>query len=162
MATLLRSVPLTNEPKLVNRFYLEFPSELSIESYLVQTTTRPKINIEKTPIPYFNTESYVAARYKWDEITIQFIDLIGPSTSQKLMEWVRLHAESLTGRMGYSAGYKKNLSLTTADPTGIAVEKWTLYETQIVSADFDKFDYAGAELVKPTIIVQPYYCELNY
>ena len=162
MATLLRSVPLTNEPKLVNRFYLEFPSELSIESYLVQTTTRPKISITKTEIPYFNTESYVAARYKWDEITIQFIDLIGPSTSQKLMEWVRLHAESLTGRMGYASGYKKNLSLTTADPTGVSVEKWTLYETQIVSADFDKFDYAGSELVKPTIIVQPYYCELNY
>jgi hypothetical protein len=162
MATLLRSVPLTNEPKLVNRFFLEFPKELSIESYLVQTTTRPKINIEKTAIPYFNTESYVAARYKWDEITIQFIDLIGPSTSQKLMEWVRLHSESLTGRMGYANGYKKDLSLTTADPTGISVEKWVLYETQIVSANFDKFDYSGSELVKPEIVIQPYYCELSY
>jgi hypothetical protein len=42
------------------------------------------------------------------------------------MEWVRLHAESVTGRMGYAAGYKKDVDLEMLDPTGVAVEKWIL------------------------------------
>ncbi len=37
---------------------------------------------------------------------VTFKDPIGPSASQALMEWFRLHAESVTGRMGYAAGYK--------------------------------------------------------
>jgi hypothetical protein len=39
------------------------------------------------------------------------------------MEWGRLHAESLTGRMGYKAGYAKNILLKAVDPAGIEVEK---------------------------------------
>ena len=27
------------------------------------------------------------------------------------MEWVRLHSESVTGRQGYAAGYKKDIEL---------------------------------------------------
>jgi hypothetical protein len=42
------------------------------------------------------------------------------------MEWVRLCAESVTGRMGYAAGYKKNVDLEMLDPTGVVVEKWIL------------------------------------
>ncbi len=34
-------------------------------------------------------------------INVKFRDPIGPSASQALMEWVRLCAESVTGRMGY-------------------------------------------------------------
>ena len=85
---MFRPVPVDQEPKLKNRFVLEFPSEIGIESYLVQTVKRPSMKIDKITIQYMNTQSYVAGRYYFDEMTISFIEVLGPSTSQKIMEWI--------------------------------------------------------------------------
>lgn len=162
MATLMfRPVPIDQEPKMKNRFVLEFPTELGIESYLVQTSKKPSISIDKVDIPYMNTKTYIAAKYAWDEMDITFIDVLGPSTTQKVMEWVRLHAESTTGKMGYAVGYKKNLVLKALDPVGVEVEKWTLVGCQIVKASFDDYDYGAAELAKVSITIQPDRCLLS-
>ena len=77
---MFRPVPIDQEPKLKNRFVLEFPTELGIESYLVQTSKKPSMKIEKITIPYMNTQSYVAGKYYFEEMEITFIDVIGPST----------------------------------------------------------------------------------
>ena len=160
MADMFRPVPIEQEPKRKNRFTLEFPTELGIESYLVQTSAKPSININKTEIPYMNTSTFVAGRSVWQEMEITFIDVIGPSTTQKVIEWIRLHFESATGRMGYAVGYKKNLVLKAVDPTGVEVEKWTLIGCQIVSANFDSFDYSDDALAMVTITIQPDLCIL--
>jgi hypothetical protein len=160
MADMFRPVPIEQEPKRKNRFTLEFPTELGIESYLVQTSAKPSLNINKTEIPYMNTSTFVAGRSVWQEMEITFIDVIGPSTTQKVIEWIRLHFESATGRMGYAVGYKKNLVLKALDPTGIEVEKWTLIGCQIVSANFDSFDYSADDLAMVTITIQPDLCIL--
>jgi hypothetical protein len=57
------------------------------------------------------------------------------------MEWVRLHAESVTGRMGYAAGYKKNVDLEMLDPTGVVVEKWILEGTMITKTAWSEVNY---------------------
>jgi hypothetical protein len=160
MADMFRPVPIEQEPKRKNRFTLEFPTELGIESYLVQTSAKPSLNINKTEIPYMNTSTFVSGRSVWQEMEITFIDVIGPSTTQKVIEWIRLHFESATGRMGYAVGYKKNLVLKALDPTGVEVEKWTLIGCQIVSANFDSFDYSADDLAMVTITIQPDLCIL--
>ena len=50
---------------------------------------------------------------------LHFCDPIGPSAAQAIMEWVRLQSESITGRQGYAAGYKRpvELELEMLDPT---------------------------------------------
>jgi hypothetical protein len=58
------------------------------------------------------------------------------------MEWVRLHAESVTGRMGYAAGYKKNVDLEMLDPTGVVVEKWILEGTFLTDVNFGELGYS--------------------
>ena len=60
-------------------------------------------------IPFLNTSNYVLGRYTWDDINVTLRDPIGPSASQAVMEWVRLHSESVTGRQGYAVGYKRDL-----------------------------------------------------
>lgn len=155
---MFRPSPIEQEPKRKNRFYLEFPTELGFESYLVQTAGKPKIEIGSTEIPFMNTSTWVAGRYKWGTMDIEFIDVIGPSTTQKVMEWVRLHAESATGKMGYAVGYKKNLVLKALDPVGVDVEKWTLVGCQITNADFDSFDYGSDDVMKCKITIQPDRC----
>lgn len=161
MAEMFRPVPVEQEPKRKNRFVLEFPTELGIESYLVQTSGKPSMEINPVEIPYMNTSTWVAGRYKWSTIEVSFIDVIGPSTTQKIMEWVRLHAESATGRMGYAIGYKKNLVLKALDPTGVEVEKWTLIGCTITNASFDDYDYSADDLATVKITLQPDRCLLN-
>jgi hypothetical protein len=161
MADMFRPVPVEQEPKRKNRFTLEFPTELGIESYLVQTSGKPSIEINSVEIPYMNTSTWVAGRYKWGTMDIQFIDVIGPSTTQKIMEWIRLHAESATGRMGYAIGYKKNLVLKALDPTGGEVEKWTLIGCLITNGNFDDYDYSADDLSTVKITIQPDRCLLN-
>jgi hypothetical protein len=161
MADMFRPVPVEQEPKRKNRFVLEFPTELGIESYLVQTSGKPSLEIGATEIPYMNTSTWVSGRYKWGTLDVEFIDVIGPSTTQKVMEWVRLHAESATGRMGYAIGYKKNLVLKALDPTGVEVEKWTLIGCLITNASFDDYDYGADDVAKVKITIQPDRCLLN-
>ena len=99
---------------------------------------------------FLNTSTYVVGRFEWQTIAVTFREPIGPSASQALMEWVRLHSESVTGRMGYAAGYKKNIDLEMLDPTGVVVQKWILQGTQLNDADFGGLDYNSSDLADIT------------
>ena len=65
-----------------------------------------------------------------------------------IAEWIvsRLHAESVTGRMGYAAGYKKKVDLFMLDPTGAIVENWELRGTFLTNVNFGDLDYSGDDL----------------
>jgi hypothetical protein len=146
MADLLMKMPVPYEPKRQNRFILRFPSNLGINEWFVESAARPHIKINSTEIQFLNTSTYVAGRFTWDPITVKFRDPIGPSASQALMEWVRLCAESVTGRMGYAAGYKKNVDLDMLDPTGVVVEKWILQGTFLTGLNFGDLDYSRDDI----------------
>jgi len=109
-----------------------------------------------------NTSTFVAGRFKWNPMTIKFRDPIGPSATQALMEWVRLHAESVTGRMGYAAGYKKDLYLEMLDPTGVVVEKWMLVGSMITKAAWDNASYSDDKLATIDVSIQMDRCILIY
>ena len=143
MADLLMKMPAPYEPKRVNRFIVRFDSSLGINEWFVTSAARPSAKINSVAIPFLNTSTYVAGRFEWNEIRVTFKDPIGPSASQALMEWFRLHAESVTGRMGYAAGYKKNVDLEMLDPTGVVVEKWILQGTFITDLNFNELDYSN-------------------
>jgi len=162
MADLLMKMPIPYEPKRKNRFILRFPSELGINEWFVESTSRPKITIGSTAIPFLNTEKYVAGKYVWGTINVTFRDPIGPSAAQALMEWVRLHAESVTGRMGYAAGYKKTIELDMLDPTGVVIEKWQLVDTFLTDVDFGSLGYGEDGLANITVTLRPDYCVLLY
>jgi hypothetical protein len=158
---LMRGIPMQYEPKKVNRFFAQFDDSLGIEVWKVQKFKRPSLKINSVPIKFVNETNYVPGQYSWDEMQITLIDPIGPSTSQQVMEWVRLHAESLTGRMGYSSGLKKTIILKSLDPTGIEVEKWTLEQCMITAVDFGENSYDDDALTNITVTIQPYRCILN-
>ena len=162
MADLLMKMPIPYEPKRTNRFILRFDSTLGINEWFFETSGRPSIDINPVAIPFLNTETYVAGRFKWNPINVKFRDPIGPSATQALMEWVRLHAESVTGRMGYAAGYKKNVDLEMLDPTGVVVEKWILERTMITKSSWDQLNYAQDSLAGIEVTFQMDRCILVY
>jgi hypothetical protein len=162
MADLLMKMPIPYEPKRQNRFILRFPSSLGINEWFVESAKRPSIKIAATEIQFLNTSTYVAGRFNWDEIGVKFRDPIGPSAAQALMEWVRLCAESVTGRMGYAAGYKKDIDLEMLDPTGVVVEKWILQGTFLSSVDFGALGYSTDNLADISANLRMDRCILVY
>jgi len=155
-------MPVPYEPKRVNRFIVRFPSSLGINEWYVTSSSRPSAKINSVAIPFLNTKTYVAGQFEWNEIKVNFRDPIGPSAAQALMEWFRLHAESVTGRMGYAAGYKKDLDLELLDPTGVAVEKWILQGTFLTDVNFDSLGYSEDGLATITATLRPDRCILVY
>ena len=78
------------------------------------------------------------------------------------MEWFRLHAESVTGRMGYAAGYKKDIELEMLDPTGVVVEKWQLEGTLITKVAWSGVGYSDDKLADFDVTFQMDRCILVY
>jgi hypothetical protein len=150
MADLLMKMPVPYEPKRQNRFIVRFPSSMGINEWYVTSAARPNAKINPVEIPFLNTSTFVAGRFNWNEIRVTFKDPIGPSAAQALMEWFRLHAESVTGRMGYAAGYKKDIEIEMLDPTGVVVEKWILQGTFLTDINFGELDYSRDDIATIT------------
>ena len=162
MADLLMKMPIPYEPKRQNRFIMRFPSSLGINEWFVESASRPTITVNSTPIPFLNTETYVAGRFTWGTINVTLRDPIGPSATQAIMEWIRLCAESVTGRMGYAAGYKRNVDLEMLDPTGVVVEKWILEGTFLTGVDFQNLSYSDDKLATIQATLRMDRCILVY
>ena len=74
----------------------------------------------------------------------------------------RLCAESVTGRMGYAAGYKKNVELEMLDPTGVVVEKWLLEGTWLSDVNFNTLSYSQDGVATIAATLRPDRCILVY
>lgn len=157
-----RGTPIQYEPLRENRFFLEFPSELGVEVWEVLAVKRPSININRVAIPYFDQEVGVSGKVTVGTIDIELIQHIAPSTSQKVMEWVRLHHEILTGRSGYAAGYKKTLTIKQTDPNGVVVDAFVLFDCQITAVDFGNNTYDSDAVQKVRLTVHPDKVETPY
>lgn len=162
MGDLLLKMPLNYEPLRKNRFLLRFPSDLGIQEWWVASAGRPSLKQGNTEIPFLNTSTYVVGRYHWEPITVTFNDPIGPSASQAIMEWVRLISESVSGRQGYAAGYKRDIELEMLDPTGVAVSKWVLKNCFLTDVNFGDLNYNedGLAQIQCTLVMD--YCILVY
>lgn len=155
MSDLLQRMPLQFEPKRKNRFVVRFPSDIGISEWMVSSASRPTIKQGSTEISFLNTSTYVLGRYTWDTIQVTFRDPIAPSASQALMEWVRLCSESVTGRQGYAAGYKRDVELEILDPSGVVIEKWILKNAWISECNFGTLAYndEGIQEVTATLVI---------
>lgn len=162
MSDLLNRMPLQFEPLRKNRWVLRFPSDLGISEWMLTSAGRPGIKQTSVEIPFMNTSTYVAGRYTWDSIQVTFKDPIAPSASQALMEWVRLCSESVTGRQGYAAGYKRDVELEMLDPTGVVVQKWILKNAWISDCQFGTLAYNDDGIAEITATLVIDYAILAY
>jgi hypothetical protein len=128
------------EPKLGNRFIMEING---IESYIIKTASRPTFTSEVVELDHINVKRKIKGKSTWDDVNITLYDPIVPSGAQQVMEWVRQSHESLTGRDGYSAFYKKDITCKMLGPVGDVIEQWTLKGAFITSANFGELDWAS-------------------
>lgn len=146
MADLLIKMPLDYEPLRKNRWLMRFPSDLGIMEWYLQKAARPKIKQNDVLIDFLNSKTHVVGKYEWESINVTLRDPIGPSASQAVMEWVRLHSESVTGRQGYACSYKRDVEIEMLDPTGVVVSKWILKNVMLTEVNFGELDYGSDDL----------------
>ena len=152
-------LPNRYEPKRKHRWVLAIDG---IDSFLVKNTARPQIEIASQEINWINTTRYVAGKAKFQAMNITLYDPIAPSGAQQVMEWIRTHYESVSGRAGYADFYKRNLQLKLLDPIGNVVEHWDIFGAQITSVQFNDLDYSGDEPVEIQLTIQPENCVLQF
>ena len=159
---LLLKMPVQYEPLRKNRWVLRFPDDFGIQEWTLVSASRPKITQAPVEIQFMNTSTWVLGRYTWEDINVVFNDPIAPSTSQAIMEWVRLQSESATGRQGYAAGYKRDIELDMLDPTGVTVQHWVLKNCFLTNVEFGDLSYSEDSLAQVTATIKMDYAILAY
>tara|TARA_B100000287_G_scaffold10728_1_gene10841 strand:+ start:1011 stop:1301 length:291 start_codon:yes stop_codon:yes gene_type:complete len=96
-------------------------------------------------------------------LEVSLYDPIVPSGAQAVMEWVRLHHESTTGRDGYSDFYKKDITFNMLGPVGDIVEQWKLVGAFIQTANFNDLDFAnGTDVADINLTLRYDYAVLEF
>jgi hypothetical protein len=148
------------EPKQPNRFIMYMDG---FPSFIVKGVSAVTLTQGSVPLNHINVQRFVKGKTVWNPITFTLFDPITPSGAQAVMEWVRLHHESVTGRDGYSDFYKKDLTFNVLGPVGDVVSEWIIKGAMITSADFGGYGWDDVDsAINLTMEVQPDYCILNF
>ena len=132
-------LPNKFEPKRKFRWVLMLEG---IDAFLVKSTNRPSFTIADETLNFINSKRYIAGRLTFGTISMVLHDPIAPSGAQQVMEWIRTHAESVSGRAGYADFYKRDLQLKLLDPIGTVVELWDMKGCFLTGADYGSLDYS--------------------
>jgi hypothetical protein len=122
-----------------------------------------KIEQAEVTLNHINVQRKVKGKSTWSDVTMKLYDPITPSGAQAVMEWVRLHHESVTGRDGYSDFYKKDVTVNVLGPVGDVVSEWILKGAFIKDATFDGYNWdtdAQAQSIGLTLAID--YAVLNF
>jgi len=152
-------LPNRFEPKRKFRWVLSIEG---IDAFLVKGAARPQVDIGPQEIHWINTVRYIAGKAKFGTMSITLYDPIAPSGAQQVMEWIRTHYESVSGRAGYADFYKRDIQLKMLDPVGTVVELWDIKGAQITQATFNELSYDGEEAMEIALTIQPDNCILQY
>ena len=148
------------EPKQANRFILYMDG---VPSYIVKGVNAVIVSQGEVILNHINVYRKVKGKTTWGDIQMTLFDPVTPSGAQAVMEWVRLHHESVTGRDGYSDFYKKDLVLDVLGPVGDVVSEWIIKGAFIKEANFGDYNWdTENQAVNITMTVGMDYCVLNF
>ena len=152
-------LPNKFEPKRKNRWIFALEG---IDSFLIKSANRPTITLESQEISYMNSKRYVAGNGTFDDLSLTLHDPIAPSGAQQVMEWVRTHWESVSGRAGYADFYKRDAQLKLVDPVGTVIELWDIKGCFITSAGFNDLSYDDGGMMEISLTLKFDNCVLQY
>ena len=148
------------EPKQANRFIMTLDG---IPSFIVKGLSAISVTQGEVILNHINILRKVKGKTVWNDVTMTLFDPITPSGAQAVMEWIRLHHESVTGRDGYSDFYKKDPVLQVLGPVGDVVSEWILKGAFVKESTFGDYNWDTeneAKQIEVTLGVD--YCILNF
>ena len=128
------------EPKRNNRFLVELPEQFNVQQWSIQKINKPKF-----------TDG------KWENIKIEFIDPIAPSTSQSLFKIVEFLKTNVNDSKTLFS-----IKIKSLDPTGVEIEEWVVNVEKVLTINFGELDYGDDKMQQPYLILKPLDCILNY
>jgi hypothetical protein len=148
------------EPKVQNRFIMYVDG---IPAYLIKGISSVGFSQDEIILNHINVYRKVKGKLKWNDLTMTLFDPITPSGAQAVMEWVRLHHESVTGRDGYSDMYKKDLRIDVLGPVGDIVSEWVIKGAFIKTGEFGEYNWDTDNAAQNlTVTLGMDYCVLNF
>ena len=147
------------EPKKQHQFVMSIDD---IPGYLIKASAKPSLENGEITLDHINVQRYVKGKSVWQAITVTLYDAIVPSGAQAVMEWIRMHHESATGRDGYSSFYKKEVKLEQLSPLGEVIEQWILKGAFITSSNFGSLDWGAEEVVEIELNLRYDWAFLNF
>ena len=148
------------EPKQQNRFLMLVDG---VPAYFIKGVGAISLTQGEVTLNHINVYRKVKGKTTWGDVQLTLHDPVSPSGTQTIMEWVRLHHESVTGRDGYSDFYKKDVTLNVLGPVGDIVSEWVLKGCFIVDANFGDYSWDTENTAQSiTMTLAPDYCVLNY
>ena len=148
------------EPKQKNRFILYVDG---IPSYQIKGMGAVTLTQGTVALNHINVQRFVKGKSTWNPISMTLFDPITPSGAQAVMEWVRLHHESVTGRDGYSDFYKKDLTIDVLGPVGDVVSEWIIKGAFIKDGSFADMNWdTDGEAMNIDLTIGMDYCVLNF
>ena len=152
-------IPNKFEPKRKNRWIFAIEG---IDAFILKTAARPSFTIGEQEINFINAKRYIAGKMTFDSLSVTLHDPIAPSGAQQVMEWIRTHYESVSGRAGYADFYKRDCQLKMLDPVGTVVELWDIKGAFLTNANFGDLSYDGEEPTDISLTIRFDNCVLQY
>jgi hypothetical protein len=148
------------EPKIPNRFIMYVDG---FPSYIIKAISAVGFDQSETVLNHINVYRKIKGKTRWNDLTMTLFDPITPSGAQAVMEWTRLHHESVTGRDGYSDFYKKDVTIDILGPVGDIVSEWVIKGAFIKSATFGDYNWDTDNVATNlTVVLGMDYCVLNF
>ena len=133
-----------------------------IDAFLMKSAARPSVSIGEQTLEFINSKRYLAGKLSYETISVTLYDPIAPSGAQQVMEWVRTHTETVSGRSGYADFYKRDCQLKMLDPVGTVVELWDLKGCFLTNAGFGDLDYGTEDPTEISLTIRFDNCVLQY
>ena len=148
------------EPKQQNRYIMLVDG---VPSYFIKGVGAITVTQGEVTLNHINVYRKVKGKTTWGNVQLTLHDPISPSGTQTIMEWVRLHHESVTGRDGYSDFYKKDLVINALGPVGDVVAEWVLKGAFVKDANFGEYNWDTENTaINITMTLAIDYAVLNY
>ena len=152
-------LPNKFEPKRNYRWVLAIEG---LDSFLIAKANRPSITMTDKKIDFINSYRRVSGKLEFGDLSVTLHDPIAPSGAQQVMEWIRTHYESVSGRAGYADFYKRDIQLKMLDPIGTVIELWDIKGCLITSANFQTLDYTGDDVQMIDLTIKFDNCVLQF
>ena len=126
----------------------------------VMDITRPTVSFEEMEIPIYNSRVYLAGKYAWEQVTINFRDDVNGSVSRLIGEQIQKQFdffEQASAASGIDYKFITRFEILdggNAASTPNVLETWEMYGCFLVNVNYNDLNYATNEPVTITAAIR--------
>ena len=126
----------------------------------VMDITRPNVSFEELEIPVYNSRVWLAGKYNWEQVTVNFRDDVNGSVSRLIGEQIQKQFdffEQASAASGIDYKFITRFEILdggNAASTPNVLETWEMYGCFLVNVNYNDLNYATNEPVTITAAIR--------